>query len=366
MSWERENSGENRQNPNQGKPGGDWHGVRPTLDAPWTWSIPLVRLAGISIRVHIIFLLYVIVILLQAQPLGGATIFTFWPMARVMGVLFVVVLAHEMGHCLACRLSGGQVDEILMWPLGGLAFCQPGPRWSAHLVTALGGPLVNVLLCGICSGALGLLTDRNVSDWQAIAFSNPLEPMNSVRQLLLQNAPWSHTTLGMINEISMIMLVVNLLPIFPLDGGRIVQSALWPRLGYSRSMLIAVRIGYVAAILLGIYGAVVREWAAVAIALFGGVICFNTQRQLQWSDSEVEIEDDEYALSPHGPAEPEAIPGAATRRERQAQRLAMREQQEAQEVDRILQKIGESGMPSLTRAEKELLHRVTERKRHER
>jgi hypothetical protein len=122
----------------------------------------------------------------------------------------------------------------------------------------------------------------------------------------------------------------------------------------------------------------VREWTAVAIALFGGVICFNTQRQLQWSDKEVEVEDDEYALSPHGPAEPEAnpgiipganpgaSPGTATRRERQAQRLAMREQQEAREVDRILQKIGESGMASLTRAERALLHRVTERKRHER
>jgi stage IV sporulation protein FB len=364
MSWARENSGENRQNPNHGKPGGDWHGMRPTFDAPWTWSIPVARIAGITIRVHVIFFLYAIIMLLQSLPAGGATKLTFWPTALSIGVLFVVVLAHELGHCLACRLTGGQVDEVLMWPLGGLALCQSAPRWSAHLATALGGPCVNVLLCAVCGSMLGILLQNHTQDWLAIAISNPLHPMATIGKL--SNGDWSLLTLATINEVSMIMLVLNLLPIFPLDGGRIVQSALWPRLGYSRSMLVSLRIGYIAAILLGIYGAVVREWAAVAIALFGGVICFNTQRQLQWSDSEVELEDDEYALSPHGPAEPEAIPGAATRRERQAQRLAMREQQEAQEVDRILQKIGESGMPSLTRAEKELLHRVTERKRHER
>jgi Zn-dependent protease len=362
MSWEeREHARHDRDG--HGRPGGDWLGLRPTFDKPWTWSIPIARLAGITIRVHIVFVLYIIIMLLQSQPWGGATNFDFSMMARAMGLLFIVVLAHECGHCLVCRLIDGRVDEILMWPLGGLALCDAGPRWKSHLLTSLGGPIVNLILCVICTS---LLASLNPTQWRTVAIPNPLDPMATYLAL---KGDWQQYTLAMINEISLIMLLFNLMPIFPLDGGRIVQSALWPRFGYSRSMLIAVHVGYVGAMLLGIYGAVVREWTVVAVALFGGITCYNMQKQLQWSDSAVDFEADEYVLSPHGRSEPDpGTSGASesTQRERQAERRALREQQEAREVDRILQKIGESGMASLSRAERALLHRVTERKRHER
>lgn len=357
MSWQdRDYADEERSG--HGRPGGDWQGMRPTIDNPLTWSIDLARLGGVAIRMHLLFLLFIVVRILQAA-LGGTNL-TAQTMAQAMGVLFVVVLAHELGHVLACRLMGGQADEILMWPLGGLAFCRPGARWSAHLVTALGGPIVNVVLCLVAGSMLGMLNNQ----WLGTAVPNPLHPFESV-YAAQERGSWASLTLALINETSFVLLLFNLLPIFPLDGGRIVQAALWPKWGYTRSMLMAVRVGLIVAMVLGIYGAVMQQWMVVGIALFGGVTCYVTQKQLQWTDAALGLEADEYALSLHG-GKDDDVPSRATRRERLAQRRALREQEEAREVDRILQKIADSGLPSLNRQEKALLKRVTERKRRER
>ena len=73
-----------------------------------------------------------------------------------MAILFVSVLLHEFGHCFGARIMGGRGEEILMWPLGGLAFADPPRRPWPQLVTTVGGPLVNVVIClvtgvGACS-----------------------------------------------------------------------------------------------------------------------------------------------------------------------------------------------------------------------
>jgi stage IV sporulation protein FB len=297
-------------------------------------------------------------------------------MAVAMACLFVIVLAHEFGHCIACRWMRGRADEILLWPLGGLAYCQPPNQWKAHLITAIGGPLVNVVLCLIAGTSLGLITGT----WLGVAIPNPLNLSPLIYDQRLSNH-WLNLTLFLINYLSFTLLLFNLLPTFPLDGGRIVQSALWAKMGYSRSMRIAVRVGFVGAIVMGIFGAVLGQWTVVAIAVFGGITCYITQKQVQWTDEMMGFEDDQYALSLHyGKAEEEdePNPGAATpgpntpgagtssrRAERIAQQKAKRQQDEAAEVDRILKKIAESGMASLSRAEKKLLERETERKRQE-
>jgi Zn-dependent protease len=268
----------------------------------------------------------------------------------------VIVLAHEFGHCLACRWSGGDADEILMWPLGGLAYCRPPHRWKAHLITAAGGPLINVILCLVAGTLLGSVTGH----WLGVAIPNPLDLAAGI--YVAEVRPWPILTLFIIHYTSLVLLLFNLLPIFPLDGGRIVQSLLWPRVGYSRSMHIAVRVGFIGAIVLGVFGAVMSKWMLVGIALFGGVTCYLTLKQLQWSDSMLEFESDEYALSLHGGKEEPEGATRPTYRQRRAQKQAAREQQEAEEVDRILQKIADSGMDSLSRAERSLLRRVTERK----
>jgi hypothetical protein len=173
-----------------------------------------------------------------------------------------------------------------------------------------------------------------------------------------------------LNHVNVMVLLFNLLPVFPFDGGRIMQSLLWPRLGYSRSMRIAVRIGYVGAILLGIFGMVQGDGWLIGIALFGGLTCYITHKQLQWTDQAMGFEDDEYALTlTYGQADPDeaetAKPVLSTRQVKAAAKEAQREQEEAAEVDRILQKIADTGMASLSRAEKKLLEQATARKRQQ-
>ena len=350
-----------------GRPGGDWRGVRPTLDNPMSWSLPVCRVAGIAVRIHVIFVIYIVIRLARAgvaphvedvAPAGVGRV------ALMLACLFGIVLLHEFGHCFACRRVGGEADEILMWPLGGLASCLPPRRWAAHLVTAAGGPAVNVAIFIVLAPILGLVTGV----WLGVAIPNPL---GSIGYGVLDREPWWLLTLITIQDVSFLLLLFNLLPIFPLDGGRICQAALWPRFGYVRSMRLAVYAGYFGAIALGIFGAVAGRWMLVGIAVFGGITCYMTLKQLEWTQSIMGDEDDLYAAAQWSAADPEMRAdeddhGATiTRASRKARRRAAAAEAEAREVDRILSKIAERGISSLTRREKQHLERVTARKREE-
>src|SRR5690606_8066625 len=106
-----------------------------------SWSLPLYRLWGIQVRLHLLFIIFV-----AAELVRGASAGYFGHSAMAMLGLFGLVLLHEYGHSFACRRVGGDADEILLWPLGGLAYCAPPHNWKANLVTTLGGPAVNVVL----------------------------------------------------------------------------------------------------------------------------------------------------------------------------------------------------------------------------
>lgn len=365
MSWEdRDYSSGEESGGFFGKPGGDWQGIRPSFDNPLTWSLRVGRILGVTIRVHVLFLLYIIYQLLKAVlPVDqDSTTTVDLPLTAIMmASLFTIVLLHEFGHVLACRWVRGQADEILMWPLGGLAFCKPPNRWQAHLVTAVGGPMVNVVLCLVLGAFLGLYTKA----WLGVALPNPLDPFGGLikpvvsRSLMLQS-------LYMINSLSLLLLLFNLLPIFPLDGGRIVQALLWSSKGYANSMRLAVRTGYIGAILIGLFGLVSGHYLLVGIALFGGITCYMTHKQLAYTEDFMGFEDDEYMLNKF--SEKEEDPTSArkeARAEHKAEKEARKREEETLEVDRILQKIADTGMDSLTAREKKFLESHTERKRRE-
>ena len=128
-------------------------------------------------------------------------------------------------------------------------------------------------------------------------------------------------------------------------------------------MVLSVRVGFVGAIALAIFGAVVNEWMLILVALFGLATCYITLKQLEWTDSMLESESDSFVLASPGGDEPTDAPQKPSRAERQAERQAQREQDEARKVDRILQKIADSGLDSLSRAERAMLQRETDRKR---
>src|SRR5690606_11149391 len=119
---------------------------------PMQWAVTLGHVAGIRVRIHVIFILYaaaqLLVSVISRDALGPQFV------AISLAWLFGLVLLHEFGHCFACRAVGGEAGDILMWPLGGLASVMPPDTPRAHLITTLGGPGVTLALLPIFVAAM--------------------------------------------------------------------------------------------------------------------------------------------------------------------------------------------------------------------
>ena len=118
----------------------------------FSWSFPIGQLFNIVIRVHLVLPVFMIGMIgrTAASKEPGVLPGSWFDTLIVMMLIFLCVLLHELGHCFAARRMDGEADEVLLWPLGGLAFCRSLPHTPlAHFVTALGGPLVNLILCVI-------------------------------------------------------------------------------------------------------------------------------------------------------------------------------------------------------------------------
>jgi Zn-dependent protease len=187
-------------------------------------SLRLFRFAGIQVYLHFSWF---IVAALAVTQFAGRYSSPIWGLLEYLG-LFVIVLLHEFGHALACRQTGGVADRIVLWPLGGIAFVNPPPRPGAYLWSIAAGPLVNVVLFPILSL---LLSVAGHAQWR---LTNP--------DLFLFLAALWYMNTG--------LLIFNLLPIYPLDGGQIVRGLLWFAVGRIRSLKISSVIGFVGAILL--------------------------------------------------------------------------------------------------------------------
>lgn len=137
--------------------------------------------------------------------------------------LFLIVLMHEFGHSLACRSVGGTANRIVLWPMGGVAFVNPPQRPGATLWSIAAGPLVNVALLPLLIVAFVL---SRTLGWA-------------------ESMPDAYALVRAILTIDVLLLVFNLLPIYPLDGGQILRSLLWFFLGRARSLMVATILGFV-------------------------------------------------------------------------------------------------------------------------
>lgn len=326
----------------------------------YSWALPLFTVWGIRVRIHLIFVVMIVAELIQALLGSGPG----WQATLIrISVLFVLVLLHELGHCFACRWVGGDASDILMWPLGGLAMCAPPHNARANLITTAGGPMVNVLLVPILGGVLlalgaprGMLlfnlfhpsTTFNTAVWMA----------TSEAQFYLHLAVWWAYVMNMY-----LLLFNMLLPMFPMDAGRLVQEALWFRMGFIRSMQIAVNVGLFMAVAVGIYGAVANASQLMMIAIFCGLTCWMERQRVAM------LEPDGipgYNFDRGYQGMPGDEPQRPSKRANKAWAKRVKEEQElTAEVDRILEKIRTEGMASLTRKEKGVLKGETERKRKE-
>jgi hypothetical protein len=174
--------------------------------------------------------------------------------------------------------------------------------------------------------------------------------------------------------VSYALLLFNLLPIYPLDGGRILQELLWFRLGHHRSMMIATQTGMVGAVALGMWGLAGGGPYLLAIAIFGFLTCWQQRQMLRMGGFAVEEREPwagEYDFSRgYGGMPDEEAPrrkksgGWFTgRREGSWERKQEQLRREQEEVDRILAKVSREGLGSLSRKEKRTLQQATERQR---
>jgi Zn-dependent protease len=181
-------------------------------------SIRLFRVAGIDLFLHWSwFLVAVFEINNRAKRYSSLT----WNVMEYLA-LFLIVMLHEYGHALACRQVGGTANQIVLWPLGGVAYVKAPPRPGATLWSIAAGPLVNLLLLAILS-MMGIL-NRSLGWAEAM--------------------PNAHALLRAVWFINLGLLIFNMLPIYPLDGGQILRSLLWFVVGRARSLMVATVIGF--------------------------------------------------------------------------------------------------------------------------
>src|SRR6266498_2619365 len=125
-------------------------------------SFHLFRFAGVDVFLHWSWFLVAVYDINYRKFLYSSVL---WNVLEYVA-LFVIVLLHEFGHSLACRSVGGQANQIVLWPLGGVAYVSPPPRPGAMLWSIAAGPLVNVLLAPVFT--LALLA-ANAADWIHLA-----------------------------------------------------------------------------------------------------------------------------------------------------------------------------------------------------
>ena len=163
-------------------------------------SFRLFRLAGINVYLHWSWFL---IALIEINARQGTYSSPVWNVLEYLA-LFAIVTTHEFGHALACRQVGGNANQIVLWPLGGVAYVDPPMRPGATLWSIAAGPLVNVALLPILTA---LTSFSRAEGWD--------QTMRNF-DVFLQAVWWTNVAL----------LVFNMLPIYPLDGGQVLRSLL--------------------------------------------------------------------------------------------------------------------------------------------
>jgi Zn-dependent protease len=196
------------------------------------WSLKVASISGIEVRIHLTFLLFLAWIWVSYYRVAGLA-------GAVQGVLFVLalfacVLLHEFGHAFAARGFGIATPDITLLPIGGVARLSriPDEPWQ-EFVVAIAGPLVNVVI----AGALIFVVHRSAELQQFEYLENPRVEL-----------------LSRLASVNVMLVLFNLIPAFPMDGGRILRALLAMTMPYARATQIAAWIGQGLAVVFGIFG----------------------------------------------------------------------------------------------------------------
>ncbi|MGQ0637063.1 MAG: site-2 protease family protein [Planctomycetaceae bacterium] len=325
-------------------------------ETPLFWSFSAGSWFGVRVRVSWWMPLVAAWFLFEFGPrLGGA----------LFGVLVLSTLLHEFGHILAARLMDGSGDEILIWPLGGLAFVDRGASLRSQFVTALGGPVVNLLLClltlpAVLDSGYGWLALNPIQlPMAADDFGNPR--LLSDVQVLVFYVNWT-------------LLLVNLVPAYPLDGGRMARCWLASRTSPATAAEISLRVAFAMGIVLAVLAMFfLKSVTLLGIAFLLVILALQESFEMQNGESYEEsfmgydfsqgytsLEREEQ--KPQAPARPGLLARwREMRRVHKQLRLEQEQRRAEQQLDELLAKVHARGLEALTPAEQRLLKRASDR-----
>lgn len=358
------------------------------------WSISLGTWGGVPVRLHGLFLLFAVftayLAWLYVHPWGAAAgaeaadaeLPVAWLAVTSLVVLFIGVLAHELGHVFTAIRVGGQAEDIVLGPWGGLTPMQLPLDARAELATSLAGPLVNFLFAwALCFPILV------VHAVPVATLLNPLAPEG-----LLTVAPdgisveWL-TLVKLAFWINWLLFLVNLIPVFPFDGGHILQASMlwfWPELNRRWTAIVVSRLARLGAVLLLVAAWLARDEEAtgpvpawLALAMLAGLIYFSARKretaamdehQPEPTPAEFEFSEDYSSLGSSYLDEEETTIQANERWTQRRKAAQQRRQQELEaeddrRMDEVLARLHEVGLANLPEADRDLLRRMSERYR---
>lgn len=312
---------------------GDFRAPRPRFESPLSWSLPLVRIGPVAIRVHGAFLLLFAVECLRAS-LPGTGRLGFMPTLSVLGSFLLLSIVHEAARWWAMRRGGWDLDEWLLWPLGGLAGPSGSDLGPAPARAELAG-VVALVGVGLVTGA-ALFGMRG--DLLGTAIPAPWT-LDGYTRLTLAQAGLVAEFLFLFQWTVLVVLLLNLVPALPLAAGRALAARWVASSGWSVGLGRASRLGTICAVAMLVAGLAFGAWTLT----FASIVLWCAARE-----TIVRVADSDGFLEP-----PEA--GDAPRKSPDPGEQA--------ELDRILEKINRSGMESLNFMERRRLKAATRRRR---
>lgn len=318
------------------------------------WSLGVASVLGVRIRFHFTLLL----------TLVAVAVFSFWFAVQglvIAAMLFVMVLIHELGHGLVARTLGARVEDVVIWPLGGLTAPRVPQRALESSLIHFGGPAANLMVCLLTLPGLylmGVLTPE---------IFNPF-----VVGHVWQGPSHLGSYLGMAFKASYWLLLANLLPLYPLDMGRICREMLAMHTSGYQATMIAAALGALGSLVLtGVALWHHHAWAALA-AGFVAIVAARKCRELELIGDMQENEfgydfSEGYTSLERSMSHAQGRSAPPSLRERVRGWMQQRKRRQGEmlevELDRILAKIHDHGIASLTRTERKVLAMASRRRR---
>lgn len=329
-----------------------------------SFGFPIGRLGGARFRVSFLFPIVAIALMWRLQSVNYGLL--------AGGILLFSVLLHELAHLVVARSTGREMDEVALWPLGGLEEPYGRGYWQDHLQTMLAGPVTNLLI------ALSCLLTVTLPDAMDL-----LNPMTALQ--FPADAQLATTICRMAFLINFVLFAINLLPVVPFDMGVLLRTYLTSRFAEAEGRDLMIRLGLVFGLLGLLTGFVFDLSAVVALAVF--VLILHLHENMNWYEHIMQYEDhveyeatqempDEYSSAYDMPDEfatdhgedfshQEVIDRWRTQREQEQLEAELDQQsREEEQVDQILDKLHRHGRDALSSSDLHLLNRVSDRYRN--